>query len=163
MSDTRTIETSRFGNIEIAKERVLTMISPILGFEDINEFVLLEHADESPFHWLQAIGMPELAFVVTNPQLFGISYEFELPDEATSALNLTRAEDALVFTIVNIPGESPKAMTANLLGPIVINKANQQAAQVILSDTEFSTKTPLLQDSDEPQQPDNVTPLHTNS
>lgn len=163
MADMRTIPTSRFGDLEIAEERVLTMISPILGFEDITEFVLLEHADESPFHWLQAIGMPELAFVVTNPQLFGIGYEFELPDEATGSLNLTRAEDALVFTIVNIPGENPKAMTANLLGPIVINKANQQAAQVILSDTEFSTKTPLLKESDESEQADNVTPLHTNS
>jgi flagellar assembly factor FliW len=156
----RHIQTSRFGELTIDEDRIFKFSSPILGFEEIDEYVLLDHADDSPFNWLQAVSLPELAFVVTNPQLFGIPYEFVLPDEASEQLSLTRPEDAMVLTIVNIPAEDPQAMTANLLGPIVINTANQQAAQVILSDSEFATKTPLLDRGDADEPADNVTPLH---
>lgn len=175
----RTIPTSRFGEITIDESRILTFVSPILGFESVTEFVLFDHADDSPFHWLQAVAMPELAFVVTNPQLFNIPYEFVLPDEATKQLGLNTPDEAMVLTIVNIPADDPQGMTANLLGPIVINTSNQHAAQVILSDTEFATKTPLLAENDtkaddndpgtnteaDPSSPppDNVTPIRAGS
>lgn len=161
-----TITTSRFGNIEVDDSLILNFTSPILGFDQLKQFVILDHADESPFKWLQSVEMPELAFVITNPQFFGINYEFSLPEDACQKLELTQAEDALVVNIVNIPADNPKAMTANLLGPIVINQSNRLAMQVILNDSEFSTKTPLVNENEDDEgnnasDDEKVVPLHS--
>lgn len=143
------VETSRFGQVEVEDERCLTLIAPIIGFEDHEKFALLDHSEDSPFKWLQSFSDPELAFVVTMPALFGLDYEFELPDEATTALELKTAENVLVFTLVTIPEENPALMTTNLLGPIVMNTENQKAMQVVLNDSEkYGTKVRLITDEE---------------
>jgi flagellar assembly factor FliW len=141
-----TFQTSRFGPVTVDDGSVVSFTAPILGFDDLTDYVLLDHAEDSPFKWLQSAQEPDLAFVVTNPKYFNIDYEFELPEDACQKLGLTRGEDAIVLTIVNIPADTPKAMTANLLGPVIINQANHKAMQVVLSDVPFSTKTRLLPD-----------------
>lgn len=148
------VETSRFGSIEVEEERVLSFVEPVLGFEASNRYVLLDHADDSPFKWLQSADEPDLAFVVTNPKLFGIDYEFMVPDEQVDKMQIESVEDVVVLTIVNIPQGDPSAMTTNLLGPIIINQKNKQALQLVLNDPAFSTKTPLLEKINELQSKD---------
>ncbi|MEB3287098.1 MAG: flagellar assembly protein FliW [Vampirovibrionales bacterium] len=148
MSEARIqIQTVRFGELAVDQSLVVNFIEPILGFEASRQYILLDHAENSPFKWLQSLQDPELAFVVTNPQFFGIPYEFSLGDDAVSKLGLTNADDTLVLTIVNIPQGNPTLMTANLLGPLVINQANRKALQVVLVDTSYATKTRLLPDT----------------
>lgn len=143
---TKQIQTSRFGTIEVDEALVLKFEQPILGFDEHKEFVILDHAENSPFKWLQSASMPDLAFVITNPKLFGIDYEFTVPDDVCQKLNIEKSEEILVVTIVSIPAEDPQKMTANLLGPIIINEKTRQAMQVVLNDTDFSTKTRLIND-----------------
>ena len=140
------VNTTRFGDIQVEEERIITFVEPIFGFEKSLRYVILDHAENSPFKWLQSIEDPELAFVVTNPVFFGLEYEFELPDETVNKLALSAAEDALVLTIVNIPASDPSKMTANLLGPIIIHQGNRKAMQVVLNESRFSTKTRLIPD-----------------
>jgi len=140
------IHTVRFGEVAIDEDRIVHFVEPILGFEQSQRYVILDHAEDSPFKWLQSADEPELAFVVTNPKFFGIDYEFELTDEQAGQLKLESAEDALVVTIVNIPQENPGKMTTNLLGPVVINQKLRKAMQVVLNDSSFSTKTRLIPD-----------------
>lgn len=144
-----TIQTERFGAIQVDEARIIQFVEPILGFHQSERYVLLDHAENSPFKWLQSADEPTLAFVVTNPQFFGMDYEFVLADEFAEKLALTSAEETLVLTIVNIPPSNPSDMTANLLGPIVINQNTRKALQVVLADSRFSTKTRLLADSPE--------------
>ncbi|MBK8189115.1 MAG: flagellar assembly protein FliW [Vampirovibrionales bacterium] len=152
----RRINTTRFGAIEVEDELVLSFVSPILGFDEIQSFVILDHAENSPFKWLQAIESPELAFVITNPTLFGMEYDVTIPPQAVEKLGLTSEEDALVVTIVNIPQDDPSGMTANLLGPIVINQQTRKALQVVLGEGEFSTRTRLLPDNTAGSRPTQV-------
>ncbi len=142
----RQIETSRFGTVEVEEAKILCFVAPILGFEHLKNYVLLERKENFPFTWLQSPEDPELAFVLTNPKFFAIPYEFALPDEAVEQLGIEKAEDVQVFTIVNIPNDDPTKMTANLLAPVVINQLNFQAMQVILQDASLSTRTRLLPD-----------------
>lgn len=143
--ETITIETERFGVLTVDGGSIINFVKPILGFESLQQYVLLNHDEDSPFKWLQAIDKPDLAFVVTNPKLFGINYEFEITDNIVQDLALKDASDALVLTMVNIPQEAPEKMTTNLLGPIIIHQSSLRAMQVVLNDTEFSTKTRLIQ------------------
>jgi flagellar assembly factor FliW len=138
------IETTRFGLVDIDESSIITFVSPILGFDAVKEYVLLDHAEDSPFKWLQAVETADLAFVITNPSLFNIPYEFVLPEEAAQKLALTSAEELVVFTIVNIPAENVSLMTANLMAPLIINQATMQAMQVPLPDERFATRTRLL-------------------
>lgn len=148
------IRTSRFGEVSVLPERLLTFVAPILGFSQHKEFALLDHHDDSPFKWLQAIADPDLAFVVTMPALFELDYEFMLPEEAVQLLGLKTPEEVLVLTLVTIPEENPVKMTTNLLGPIVVNLTTRQAMQLILQDSErFSTKVRLIPD-EQLQQPE---------
>ncbi len=140
------IQTSRFGQVEVDESLVLHFEQPILGFDDQKDFVILDHAEDSPFKWLQSVTIPELAFVITNPKLFGIDYEFAIPDDVSQKLSVQSAEDVLVVTIVNIPNDDPRAMTTNLLGPIIINENTKHALQVVLNDSKFSTKMRLVPD-----------------
>jgi flagellar assembly factor FliW len=143
---TTTILTARFGEVSVDDGLIIQFIEPILGFKDSLKYVILDHAENSPFKWLQSANEPDLAFVVTNPKFFGIDYEFVLSDEIAGKLSLQNAEDALVLTIVNIPQNDPGKMTANLLGPIIVNQATRLAMQVVLNDVNYSTKTRLIPD-----------------
>ena len=140
------IKTSRFGDIQADPTRILNFVSPILGFEAYTRYIILDHAPDSPFRWLQSVDNPDLAFVVTNPKLFGIPYEFAIDEKIVEQLEIKTAEDALVLTIVNIPQENPGLMTANLLGPVVVNQHRVKAMQVILNDNVFSARTRLIPD-----------------
>lgn len=147
-----TIETSRFGAVNVEEQKVLNFVSPILGFNEEKRYVLLDHAEDSPFKWLQSVDNGDLAFVVTNPKLFGVDYEFALPDHAVEKLKLEKAEDVMIFTIVNIPESNPSKMTTNLLAPIVIHQQTLEGMQVVLDNPKFSTRQRLLPDMEAEEQ-----------
>jgi flagellar assembly factor FliW len=142
-----TVHTLRFGEVIVGPQQMLNFVSPILGFEDQAQFALLPHEEDSPFQWLQALQNPALAFVVTQPALFGMEYSFDLSEAVAKALSIESADDLEVFTLVTIPDDAPHTMTTNLLGPIVWNRKNNQAMQVVLEDAQrYPTKVRLIPD-----------------
>lgn len=143
---TATLQTTRFGDIEIDESKVINFISPILGFHEDTRYVVLDHDPESPFKWLQSMLDPGLAFVITDPRLFNIKYVFPISPETLSALDVSTAQELTILAIVNIPDQAPEQMTANLLGPLLLNLTNMKALQVVLSNTEYSTRTRLITD-----------------
>mgnify|MGYP000544637796 CR=1 FL=1 len=63
-----------------------------------------------------------------------------------------------IYVVVNIPRGAPEKMTANFMGPLLINPRCRQAAQVVLYDSGYSHKTRLFtQLVDEKQQIPNKT------
>ena len=51
--------------------------------------------------------------------------------------------NALVFALVTIPPGSPGKMTANLLGPLVIDPESRQGRQVILANSGYNPRHPI--------------------
>lgn len=143
------IQTSRFGEVELTEDLLFELVSPILGYDDEKDFVLIEHKTQSSFKWLQSIKTPELAFAVTIPGFFGLEYTFELPDSTQEELAIESAEDILALNIVLIPHENPRASTVNLLAPLIFNIRTRKGAQVILSGSNFSVNHPLFEDEKE--------------
>ncbi len=137
------IETTRFGQIEIDEDKVLNFVRGILGFPKDLRYALLPHRKDSPFFWLQSLDSPELAFVVINPSLIVSDYAFELPEDAEKELCIENPEQAEALAIVTFRerknGES-KAMSANLLGPIVINVEKRLARQVVLDPNRYPVR-----------------------
>ena len=91
------------------------------------------------------VGDPEvdLEFVVTHPGLFFPDYAPEIDDDTANRLELESADDALLLVIVTVT-EPVAASTANLLGPIVVNRHTRAAAQAVLGASGYNTREALV-------------------
>ena len=58
------VRTLRFGELEIPDDKIITMSKPILGFENLKRYCLIERDDCEPFLWYQSIEEPAAAFAV---------------------------------------------------------------------------------------------------
>src|SRR4051812_7332901 len=135
------IESTRFGKLSVDDERVIDFPKGLLGFPNHMRFALIQTGEENYFFWLQSVDEPNLAFVVTDPSIFFKDYEVPIREETQADLELTNIDYAQVFVICNKVDEW---LTGNLLGPIVVNAANRQAQQVVLTEKKWTTRQPLL-------------------
>ena len=141
------IETTRFGTIKIEEEKIIHMPFGMLGFPDQNQFVIIQHKENSPLFWFQSLDEPALAFVITSPFLFEPSYNIDLdPVIKEMSWNGDGTDNHLeLYIVVNIPKGSPQKMTGNFIGPILINNKVNQAVQVVVSDSIYTHNLPLLE------------------
>jgi len=138
------INTTRFGEIEIDENLIFNFLEPILGYENLSKYFLLDYAEDSPFKWLQSAENPEVAFPVTFPSFFGIDYQFEIPEEKVKLINITDSKKLLSFNIACVPGNNPKDSTVNLAGPIIVNIENKKSMQLVLTNPAYSVKHKLF-------------------
>ena len=138
-----TIQTSRFGQVEIQEEDIINFSEGILGFNDLKKFVLVDDPNDDIFAWLQACDEPGIAFPVLEPELFSDNYKITLTKSDLEALKMTASEKTSLFCIVTIP-EDPTKMTANLKAPVVINIATRNARQCVLQDNNLAIREPIF-------------------
>lgn len=138
------IITARFGDMEILSENIIHMSTGILGFPNCKQYILIPHKENSPFLWYQSVEDPSLAFVVMNPFLFNPDYDVPISPQLAASLGAKEVKELEVLAIVTIPKDRPQEMTANLLGPIIINSVKKLAKQIVLDPERYSTKTLLL-------------------
>lgn len=139
--------TTRFGEIEISEETIISFPNGILGFPDQTNYALINTDDNSPLKWLQSLDDPTLAFVVTNPNLFKSDYMVDAYRKDLADINVQSEEEVLVLVIVTVP-KDPSKMTANLKGPILINTQNRLAKQLVIDNNEYEIKYRLLSDDE---------------
>ncbi|QHS23290.1 flagellar assembly protein FliW [Virgibacillus sp. MSP4-1] len=141
------IDTLYFGEIDIEKEKVITFENGLPGFQDEQEYTLLNLPDNQAFQILQSVHTRELAFVLTVPYFIYEDYEFDLDQGTVSQLDIEKPEDVTVYSIVTLH-DSLKNSTLNLQAPVVINVKNNRGKQVVLTDTHYKTKHPLQPESE---------------
>lgn len=124
------------------KEKKLVVEQGLFGFETITEYKLTE-SELPPFLWLQSAQEKSLAFLVVDPFIIFPDYELDIDDESLHTIDITSPSDVIVLTILTIPRDG-KDVTANLQGPVIINKKNNKGMQIILADSRWTTKHPVL-------------------
>ena len=139
-----TAKTKPFGEIEVDERQRLEFPNGILGFENLSSFVLLDAA-QPPFYWLQSLDEPEVAFVLISPQFFKPDYLPDVSPEDLEEIGITSPADQLVFAIVTIP-EKQELMTANLQGPIVVNRKAKIGRQAISRNPRWQVKHFILEE-----------------
>jgi len=138
------IRTSRFGEIEISEERIFEFVLPIIGFNELKRFVILDLNQDSFFKWLQAVDDPELAFPIVSVFSMNVDYAIDLQDNVVETLKIDNVENVLVMNIASIPQDNPQGATLNLLAPLIFNIGNQLAGQVILTGSGYDISFPLF-------------------
>ncbi|RMF90861.1 MAG: flagellar assembly protein FliW [Nitrospinota bacterium] len=138
------IETTRFGPLEIDPQKIIHFPFGLLGFSAIKDYVILDHDQDVPFKWLQAVTEPDLAFVIMDPLLLLPDYEVDISRQDLEDLRVNDVHNLTLFVIVSVPPGEPLQMTANLKGPVLVNEENRWAKQLVLVDRSYPTRYPLF-------------------
>jgi len=137
-----TVDTKAFGPVEIKEKQRIKILQGLFGFENYIEYVLLD-AEHEPFFWLQSLDEKEIAFILINPFFFRKDYEVNVTNEDLAEIGIIAPENALIFVIVTIPQDG-SPMTANLQGPLIINKETMTGMQAVLSDSKWKTRHDII-------------------
>jgi flagellar assembly factor FliW len=136
------VATKAYGLIEADERQKISFPLGLLGFEPLKEYVLLD-AERQPFYWLQSLDVEQVAFILINPFLFRPDYELDIDDEDLRDIGLSGPKNALIFSVVTIPPDGGP-MTANLQGPLVINRDIRAGKQAVLTDPRWKTKHDIM-------------------
>ena len=138
------ISTTRFGELDVPENMIIRMTKPVLGFEQLTAYVIIETEDFAPFKWYQSVDQPEVAFVVVNPLLFFPEYVVEVNPKEIEELKVGNVADIVTYAIVTIPRDYTK-MTANLQGPLLINSCTNLAKQLVLVNSQYRIKHRMIE------------------
>jgi len=117
----------------------------LIGFPEVKDYRLLEPNDAYPLKFLQSVDQPELSFVAMDVAAIKLDFHASLRPEDAELLELTDPKDAIMIALVVIPeNEGTDEMVANLAGPIVINKNNKKAVQLVLDTDKYPLQHPLF-------------------
>lgn len=138
------LKTRAFGEIEIDDSKIISFPGGIIGFPDLQRFVLLYDEDQgsNTIKWLQSIEEPGFAMPVINPLQILEQYNPEIEDEILNPIGEMKDEDMVVLVTMTIPHDLTQ-MTVNLRGPIIINSETCKACQVIIDSDEYKVKFPI--------------------
>jgi len=133
------------GKILVEENERIFFPEGIYAFEALKNFYILRMDDDNVFYLLQSEERPEIAFIIINPYLFKKNYILNVREEDLKAIKINNEKDAekdlAVFTIVTI---NENSMTANLLGPIIINLKEKIGKQALALNEDYSTKHDIL-------------------
>jgi len=136
------VATKAYGLIDVNEHQRIAFPQGLLGFESFRDYVLLD-AERQPFYWLQSLDVEQIAFILINPFLFRPDFEMNIDNEELLPVGITDPGKALIFSIVTIPLDG-SPMTANLQGPLVINRDSRLGIQAVLTDSRWKTKHDII-------------------
>lgn len=136
------VKTKTMGVVSIEESQIITFPNGLYGFEEFHKFAVIE-AEYQPFYWLQSLDESGLAFIIVDPFLIVNDYELDIDDRTLSEIGIDSPADVILFAIITVPADGG-AVTANLQGPVVINRKSNVALQVILSDSKWTTKHNII-------------------
>ena len=138
------IQTVKFGEVEIEESRIFDFVLPIIGFNNLTKYTILEPDKDTLFKWLQSIEEPALAFPIISVAALDYDYTVDLADNVVNDLEITNPESLLVMNITSIPQDNPRGTTINLLAPLIFNLENRKAGQVVLSGSGYDISYPMF-------------------
>ncbi len=118
----------------------LTFIESPPGFDSLVDFALDDVAGAPGLFVLRPDAESGIRMFVIDASLYLPDYAPVLSDTQAAALELTRAEDALLLVVANPAADGT---TVNLMAPIVVNSTTGRCAQVILDDAVWPLRAPL--------------------
>jgi flagellar assembly factor FliW len=137
--------SSRFGDIEVPADRLITVPDGIIGFPDFTRYALLDPSGgQSLFLWLHSVDSPDLAFIITDPVPFVPDYRIDASEPDLDRLALAGKEPPALFVIVTVPENDPDMISANLLAPLLFFESDSTLHQIVLEKGNWPLRYHLL-------------------
>lgn len=137
------VKTKTMGVVEVAQDQLVTIPAGLFGFEEYTDFALID-SEYQPLVWLQSLQDEKLSFLLIDPFIICEDYEVDIDDKTLAKIGIQNPADVIVFAIVTVPHDGG-AVTANLQGPLVINKKNRKCMQAIVNDPKWTTKHNIIE------------------
>lgn len=139
-----TYET-RFGEVTLREDRLITFSNGLLGFTQCTTFGLsrIPNADESPILLLQCINEPDISFLVADPKTVGLEIKKEDVEKAIQECKLSKESIQTLVILTMYDQDDSYYLTANLRAPLFVDSRSRQAKQHILSSKEYTTQHKL--------------------
>jgi len=133
------LDTIALGTVTYEEQDVITFPQGIPGFEGYHRFLIINIDEESSLGCLQSLDDSRVHFIIINPFTVYLNYEFKIEAADQSELGIQSEADVEVWSIVT-GNEHIQEATMNLMAPIIINKQNRNAKQIILHNSAYRTK-----------------------
>ncbi|MGF1483041.1 MAG: flagellar assembly protein FliW [Opitutales bacterium] len=104
----------------------------IIGFPEMKEAEIVFSEEELPFLRLRDKQPGGLTLLVVEPGPLVPGYQPEILDNDLGFLEITKPEEVLLLNIASIHEQASVEVTLNLVGPIVVNRRNRRARQVVI-------------------------------
>lgn len=124
---TLTIESSRFGSLEIEAGAVVEFPTGLIGLGG-RRWAVVGGDEGSPFRWLHSLDDAGLALPVASPWAFFPDYDVSLSDDDTARVGTSDPDRVVVWVTVRA-GSDLADFSANLRAPIIV--AEGRGHQVI--------------------------------
>lgn len=124
----------------------ITFPQGLVGCPTWKRFAFRVLPDEAPIHTLECLDEPDVALYVVDPYLIVSDYTIDMAEPDQRVIGLERASEAAVLTILVIRHD-PLLVTANLLGPLVINCRTNMGCQLVLEKAEYSVRHLIYSES----------------
>jgi flagellar assembly factor FliW len=128
--------------LAVSDDEVISFPLGLVGCAHWRRFVLLSDDEAPGLHILSCLDEPGVQFFVTDPQLVEPAYRAAIAPSDLRVIGLARADDAVLLCILT-PHQAPPRVTANLLGPLVVNPAARLGVQLVPLDSPYTTRHPL--------------------
>jgi flagellar assembly factor FliW len=114
----------------------------LVGCPDWQLFVQVVDSEEDlPVAILQCIDHAEVQFLVTDPTLIDPEYAVQLSSAQRAKLGLVPGTEPVVYCTLTVRADG--CISANLLGPLVVDPSTRRALQLVLADSKYSTQHPV--------------------
>ena len=130
------------GQAPDADQRAIVFPDGLIGCPKWRRFVLLPGPPGSPAMRLQCLSHPSVCFVVADPRHIQPDYQLTVSREEMLDLGLDDSETMILCTLT--VRDDPPIVTANLLAPLVVNPRSRLGKQVVLADSGYSPRHPLV-------------------
>lgn len=121
---------------------VLEFPEGFMGRHQLQRFALVASATPSPFQTLVSLDEPGIAYGIADPTQLFANYEVDLGAER-EVLDIGSDDETKLYVVLTV-GDNPMRTTANLLAPLLVNTRTGIARQLVLSDSRYSTKHPII-------------------
>ena len=127
------ISSTRYGDIEVADDKIIEFPLGLAGFEDLRRFAFLHpESDQPKYYILQSMEDADVAFTIADPAVFGFSYEITLDDALNGVLAQADtpeavADDAVLVILAKDNDSAP--LRAVLKAPLILNLKTRRGVQ----------------------------------
>lgn len=139
-------------DLDTPPTNMLELPQGLIGFANYTRAELLYLPDHLPFLWMK-LHSPEdeMHFIVIEPGGIVPGYEPEIFDGDAEQLGLRDPAEAMILNIVTLRRESPVEATANLVGPLVVNRRTRIGRQLVISNySRYSAHHALVENAQAP-------------
>jgi len=135
------VRNTRFGDLDVSEEQIITFPKGMIGFERVERYVLVNPTDK--ISWLQAVDDASLAFPLVQAPLVYPGYSLYVENELLEPLGEVDEAMMGIYLVLVVPGD-PRNATVNLKAPVVISLKSRRGMQLLIDRPEYSVRHRIM-------------------